>query len=529
MVENIKDGPWAPFRVKTFCWLWLGAMAVNLALWMQNVGAAWMMLTLSTSPLMVALVQTAVSLPSFFFGLPGGVFADIFNRRRYLLFTQTGMLLAALMLVVCTWLGLLTPVLLLALTFAFGIGFALMGPAWYSAQAESVPRLLMPSALALSSVSYSSARAIGPAIAGGVVAVSGIVSVFVICVLLLFGSLLVICFMRSPARDSTLPPETLLAGLLGAVRFTRYSQVMRWQILRTAGFVAAGSGMWALLPLVASDSGGSASSYGLLLGSIGAGTMFGALLLPAMRARFDINRLVAVGCVLFATGGGVVAMLDGIVVLCAALFLGGIGWMWVATTNLVAIQTVVPSWIRARAVAIYMLVFQGSLAIGGAAWGLLANYLSLSATLGAASLAVLASVLVMQRYPVRLGDEADVMPAEASSPGYKAGADVSADGPLAVQVSYQIAPANRDEFIALVSELGIKRRRNGASFWRLYREMEHPLRYQERFIVDSWADYVRQQSRLTVADLNLEKQVQALHAGSQSPMVAYFIGEETIR
>src|SRR5690606_36429735 len=166
------------------------------------------------------------------------------------------------------------------------------------------------------------------------------------------------------------------------------------------------------------------------------------------------------------------------------LFLGGIGWMWVATTNLVAIQTVVPSWIRARAVAIYMLVFQGSLAIGGAAWGLLASYLSLSATLGAASLAVVASVLVMQRYPVRLGDEADVMPSDVELPGYIAEPDAQQDGPVAVPVSYQVDAASKDEFLALVSELGIKRRRNGASFSRLYREMEQPLHYQERFMVD---------------------------------------------
>ncbi len=529
MAENIKDGPWAPFRVKAFCWLWLGALAVNLALWMQNVGAAWMMLTLTTSPLMVALVQTAVSLPSFFFGLPGGVFADIFNRRSYLMVTQAGMLLAALVLVACAWFGLITPVLLLALTFAFGIGFALMGPAWYSAQAESVPRLLMPSALALSSVSYSSARAVGPALAGGVVAVSGIVSVFAICALLLFASLLVICFMRSPVRDSSLPPETLLAGLRGAVRYTRYSQVMRWQILRTTVFVAAGSGMWALLPLVASESGGDAGRYGLLLGSIGAGTMFGALVLPAMRARLEVNRLITVACALFAVGGGVVAAFDNILVLCTALFFAGIGWMCVGTTNLVAIQTVVPSWIRARAVAIYMLVFQGALAIGGAAWGVLASYISLSETLGLASLVVLASVLVMWRYPIRLGEEADVMPSDVELPGYIAEPDAQQEGPVAVQVSYQVDAASKDEFLALVSKLGIKRRRNGASFWRLYREMEQPLHYQERFMVDSWSDYVRQQSRLTVADLNLERRVRALHVGEQPPRVVHFIGEKTIR
>ncbi len=400
-----NNAPWAPFQVPAFFWLWLGALAINLAIWMQNVGAAWMMLSLTTSPFMIALVQTAISLPSFFFGLPGGVFADIFNRRRYLLVTQVGMFLVALSLVACTLLELVNPVILLAMTFMFGIGFALQGPAWYSAQAESVPRLLMPAALSLSSVSYSSARAVGPAMAGGVVAISGIASVFMVCAVLLFLSLLVIVFMRSPTRDASMPPETLLTGLRGAIRYTRHTQVMRWQILRTIVFVAAGSALWALLPLVASQSGGDAGNYGILLGSIGGGTMLGALVLPTLRVRCDVNLVVYLSCLVFAVGGLAVALLDNQALQCAALFFTGIGWMLVGTTNLVAIQTAVPNWIRARAVAIYMLVFQGALAIGGAIWGLLASYMEVSGTLILASLVVAAGLLVMRHYPITPEDE----------------------------------------------------------------------------------------------------------------------------
>ncbi|KSG99934.2 MFS transporter [Pseudomonas aeruginosa] len=355
---------WAPLRFPTFRWLWLGALAMNLAIWMQNVGAAWLMVSLTTSPMLVALVQTAISLPAFFFGLPGGVFADIFNRRSYLLVTQVGMLLAALALVLACVSGLVGPMLLLGLTFAFGIGFALQGPAWYTTQAESVPRGFLASALALSSVSYSSARAIGPALAGGVVAVSGIVSVFVICAILLLGSLLVVLHMRRTEHAHALPAESLWSGLRGALRYARHSAVMRAQCLRTLAFVTAGSGLWALLAVVASESGG-AGGYGLLLGSVGAGTMFGALVLPVLRSRLEINRMLAVACLAYALGVLVVAQLENIWIQCGALFVAGIGWMCVGTTNLVAIQSAVPPWIRARSVAIYMLVFQGSLAMGG--------------------------------------------------------------------------------------------------------------------------------------------------------------------
>lgn len=523
MTDN-PNSLWAPLRFSSFRWLWLGALAMNLAIWMQSVGAAWLMVSLTTSPMLVALVQTAISLPSFFFGLPGGVFADIFNRRNYLLVTQVGMLLAALALVAACVSGLVGPILLLTLTFAFGIGFALQGPAWYTTQAESVPREFLASALALSSVSYSSARAIGPALAGGVVAVSGIVSVFVICAVLLLGSLLVVVRMRRPDNQHVLPAESLWSGLRGALRYARHSEVIRAQCLRTVAFVAAGSALWALLPVVASESGG-AGGYGLLLGSIGAGTMFGALVLPVLRARLEINRMLAVACLAYALGVLVVAQLESIWVQCGALFLAGIGWMCVSTTNLVAIQSTVPPWIRARSVAIYMLVFQGSLALGGAAWGLVATQMGTRAALLVSSLVVAVSLLVMWRHPTRLGEEAEVTPSVSEVPAFSFAELQPQDGPVAIQIAYQVREEDRQEFLRRIHAMGTKRRRDGAGFWRLYRELERPDWYVERFIVDSWSDYLRQQTRATLADRDAEARVLALHCGEEPPQVSHYVNE----
>lgn len=520
-----SDSLWAPLRFSAFRWLWVGALAMNLAIWMQNVGAAWLMVSLSASPLMVALVQTAISLPSFFFGLPGGVFADIFDRRSYLLLTQAGMLLASITLVVCCVLGLIGPWALLCLTFTFGIGFALQGPAWYTTQAESVPLQFMPSAMALSSVSYSSARAIGPALAGGVVAASGIISVFAVCAGLLLVSLIVVYKMKPQHRDNTLPPESLWAGLRGAVRYVRHSDVMRGQSIRTIAFVGFASALWALLPVVASESGGGAGGYGLLLGSIGAGTMLGAIMLPMFRARLEMNFLVGLACLVYAATGLIVALVPHTLVQCAALFFAGIAWLFIGTINLVAIQSAVAPWIRARAVAIYMLVFQGSLAIGGAVWGALATHIGTHMALSVASAGVALSLIAMLRYRARLGDEAEVTPSTNGMPVFSFEELGPRDGPVAVQIAYRILPENRDAFLREVRALGNKRKRDGAGFWRIYRELENPLQYLERFVVDSWSDYLRQQIRATLADQEIEERVKVLHSGDGPPVFSHFISE----
>lgn len=519
---------WAPLRFASFRALWLGALAMNLAIWMQNVGAAWLMVSLTTSPMLVALVQTAISLPAFFFGLLGGVFADIFNRRRYLLMTQLGMLFTAVILIVCSVFGLVTPWLLLGLTFCFGIGFALQGPAWYTTQAESVPPLFMPSALALSSLSYSSARAVGPALAGSVMAVSGVVSVFAICGLLLLGSFVVVVRMTTPVRDTNLPPETLWAGLRGTLRYVRHSAVMRVQCIRTLAFVGAASGLWALLPVIASESGG-AGSYGLLLGSLGIGTMVGAFLMPIFRARMDLNWMLAFSALLYAVNCLAVGLVANTFVQCVALFLAGVGWLVVGTTNLVAIQSAVPPWIRARAVAIYMLVFQGALAIGGALWGAVASSFGSGEALVISAACVIFSMVVMWRYPARIGDEAQVTPSESVMPTLSFPTLNLREGPVAVQIAYQINPDTREEFLRRINGVGTQRRRDGASFWRIYRELNHPDRYLERFIVDSWTDYLRQQGRATLADQQAQAHVRALHCAEDPPVISHFIGESLVR
>src|SRR5262249_43129037 len=164
---------YAPLRQPVFRALWLASLVSNLGTWLQNVGAGWLMTGLTPSPLMAALVQAATTLPVFLLALPAGALADVIGRRRLLLVAQGWMLAAAAALAAVTAAGVVTPWLLLALTFALGLGFALNAPAWQAVVPELVPRGEVPAAIALNGVSMNASRAVGPALGGVLVAAAG--------------------------------------------------------------------------------------------------------------------------------------------------------------------------------------------------------------------------------------------------------------------------------------------------------------------------------------------------------------------
>lgn len=528
MTATPPDRIWAALANPTFRWLWLAGVAINLTIWMHSVAAAWLMVSLTSSPLMVALIQTASALPSFIFALPSGVMADLVDRRRYLLWVVGAMFFIALALCGFTLSGALGAWLLLALTFALGAGFALQGPAWYTAQTDSVARIILPSAMALSAVSYSSARAIGPAMAGMVMSHSGALAVFALAAALLSFALWVLFRWDNPKRSSHLPPEDLLTGLRSALRYVRHSTVMKVQILRTVLFVGVASSLWALLPLIAGQllhSG--AGGYGVLLGCIGTGSVLGAILLPRLKGVLEMNRMMAISAVVYSAGTAVAATVPNMLVVCVALVLAGVAWLGIGNTNMLALQSAVPGWIRARALAVYMLVFQGAMAAGSALWGALAARAGLAATLLASAALMLGVMLVMNRYRARLGEEDEAT--ESAEAGQAASGVAPAPdderASVAVQIVYQIAPADRIAFLRQLHAIGSARRRDGASFWRVFRDLEDGERYVERFIVDSWSQYLRQRSRATVADIEAQRRLQALHVGVEAPQLTHYVAE----
>lgn len=366
----------APLAHPVFRRVWLAAMVSNIGTWMQNVGAAWLMVSLPHSPLLIALVQTATTLPAFIAAIPAGVIADRHDRRRVLLATQSWMLAAAALLAALTLAGRTGPWSLLALTFALGLGSTMNGPAWQATVPLLVPREHLPAAVALNSVQFNIARAAGPALGGLVVAVWGAGPAFALNAVSFLAVILVVLSWRGqhrPALHSTAREGLLPAALAGA-RFVRSSATMRIVLLRTGLFTFFGAALWALLPAVAAHGIGSGSGgYGLLLGCLGSGAVAAAISNARVRVFLSANQIALAGGLFFTAATLSLATFNSFSLLCVAMLVGGAGWMSVMSTLLITAQLSLPEWVRARGLSFYMFTFQSCLALGSWTWGMVAQ------------------------------------------------------------------------------------------------------------------------------------------------------------
>jgi MFS family permease len=384
--------------------MWIASVASNIGTWMHTVDASWLMTTLAASPLLVALVQTATTLPVFLLGLPAGVMADLVDRRKLLLFTQSWMLAVAAVLGVLVMMGGIGPWWLLSLTFALGAGSAMNGPAWAAAIPELVPREELPAAVALNSVGFNIARAVGPALGGIVMASSGAGAVFLANAVSFLGVILVLWSWkeRPPAvrEPGTRFRDAMREGLL----YVRGARPFHAVLVRAGMFSLAGSALWAMLPVVAHQEMKSTSlGYGILLGCLGAGSVIGAAALAPLRSRYPVDRIVALGIVLFALATLGLALLRTLTLAAPAMVLGGVAWITAMSSFNVCAQTTPPQWMRARALAFYLLVFQGALAIGSGLWGEVARHAGVRASLIIAALAMLAGLAAGWRMKLSAG------------------------------------------------------------------------------------------------------------------------------
>jgi MFS family permease len=368
---------------------------------MQSVSAAWLMTQLSPSPFLVALVQTATTLPSFFLGLPAGAIADTFDRRRYLLAAQSWLMVTAFTLAMLTYGGITGPWILLALTFSMGVGAALNGPAWVATIPELVPREKLAAAVALNSVGFNIARAIGPALAGIVVATTRPGTGFLLNAFSYVGVLIALYRWQGRPRAS----QGSLAQVGPAMRegFSWMGTARDFQpiLLRTAMFTFPASALWALLPVVANHLLKSSSiTYGVLLGCLGAGSLGGAYLLTRLRHVWPPDRVIRMGTLLFLSATAGAAALRRMDLLCIGMLAGGVGWLLTMSSFNVAAQTVPPPEMRARALAFYLLAFQSMMALRSSVWGALAARAGVPEALYAAAAAMLIGVGAASRFPV---------------------------------------------------------------------------------------------------------------------------------
>ncbi len=494
---------------------------------MQVMAAAWLVVELTGSDFLAALVQTAVFLPMFLIALPAGVLADTTDRRRLLLAAlsvQTLVVALLALLLLVGWAGAAT---LLVLTFVSGCCTAVLSPPWNSSVVDAVPRDELPATIAAIGIAYNGARALGPALAGLVYVWFGPGWVFVFTVAGILT--LLVAVRRYPPRPhppSRLPAERLWGGMLSALRFARHNESVLAQLIRTVAYAATGSALWALLPVVGQRQLGlQASGFGLLMACMGGGAVVVGFLIGRMRSVFGLERLLGVACIVFALAMVVAAWVPSRWAVYPALVLAGGAWTGAMSTFNTATQTSAPNWVRARANALHVVCSLGSFAIGSAVWGALSGLVGLAPTLTAAAALMMGGMLLARPFPLRMGALDEVTAAPLSEDLFIAEQPAPEAGPVAVEIAYRVRAESVADFVEAVSLLRGPRRRDGATFWRLYRDLGNPCRYTERFIVTSWADYLHQRARTTLADQELERAVRQHLLPDEVPQVMHYIAE----
>jgi len=388
----------APLREPLFRSLWIAAVISYTGTWMQNVGAGWLMTQLTMSPLMVSLVTAATTLPVFLVILPAGALADLVDRRRFLLITQSWMVVAAALLGMLTLEHFVTPWMLLLFTFILGLGAVMNDPAWKAITPEIVCPENHAPAVALNSVGFNVARAFGPALGGLVIAAAGSGVAFLLNAASFFG---VIFFLYRWKRPHLEQVETgrVRDALFAGLRYVRGAPLARSILIRTGAFSLAASSLPALLPILARPHG--ATGYGLLLGFFGLGALAGAAVLPRVRTRFSVDSLVAFDILLFAAMTFAAGRVQTFSWLCLVLFASGTAWIGILACLNIAAQTMSPSFLRARSLSMYLLVLQGGMALGSAAWGALATRIGVPAALLCSAVALVGGLFTVRRH--RLG------------------------------------------------------------------------------------------------------------------------------
>jgi MFS family permease len=516
--------PWQPLSRPLFRSLWIAAIASNMATWMHDVGAAWLMTSLAPSPLMVSMVQASTSLPLFVFALPAGALADMFDRRRLLLITQGWMLFVAAGLTLMTVYGQTEPLALLVFTAAIGVGTAFNAPAWQAIVPEIVPRDELPAAVALNSAGINIARAVGPALGGIVVARLGPGAAFGLNALSFIGVIFVLFVWKRERRIGSLPPEHFFGAMLAGLRYARHATGFKQVLGRVFLFIIPASALWALLPLLArQELGLGAGGYGVLLGAVGLGAVSGAFVLPRIRKTISVDKLttsatLSYGLVLLA-----LAVVRSVPLLIIVMLISGTMWITMLTALNVAAQSAAAGWVRARVLSVYLVFFFGSMAVGSILWGALANLLTMSPVFIIAAIMAVMGTITNRWLSLTSAEGIDLTPSlhwpvpSAVVPGD------NESGPTLVTIEYNVDPLREADFRQAMQALRSSRLRDGALQWHLFSDPTTPARYLELFMVGSWLDHLRQHERVTASDAAIQRQLLEYQRDKKAPTISHLI------
>jgi MFS family permease len=517
------SGAFAPLKHRVFRVLWIATVVGNIGTWVRDVASGWAMTDLSPSPLMISLVQAFGSLPMFLLALPAGALSDLLDKRRLLIAVQAWLCASSLTLAFLAATGRLDAMGLLLLTISGGIGAALMAPAWQSIVPELVPRAELRSAVGLNSLGVNISRAIGPALGGLVLSVWGLAAAYGVDAASYVVTALALLWWRRAVPASKGPPEQLLGAMRAGLRYAWSSPELQRVMLRGAGFFLFGSGVWALLPLIAKSlPHASAGLYGIMLAAIGVGAVAGALLLPRFRNRLSSDALLRFATLLIALALVAFAFVRNAPVAVLMCFLTGTGWIVALTTLGATVQAVLPDWVRGRGLALYLTVFYGALSLGSMLWGQVASSTSLQVALATAAAGAVLALAALWFAPLPVG-KADLTPARSWPDPIVAQPVVDARGPVCITIEYRIDPARRADFLAVLNRFSAARRRNGAFDWRVYEDVARPGQVVEIFLESSWAEHQRHHSRVTAAEADLQKEVIAYHLGPEPPVIRHLL------
>ncbi len=526
--KSVSSGAFAPLTQGLFAVIWAATVLGNTGSFMRDVASSWLVTGLSSNPAAVALMQTAATLPFFLLAIPAGVLSDIVDRRRLLIAVQLLLASVSGTLLLLSHFQLLTVDYLVALTFVGGIGAALMGPAWQAIVPELVPRQQLRNAVALNSLGINIARAIGPAAGGLLLAGLGAWAAYGADVLSYVFVIAALLWWKRPVKAQDALQEHFFGAFRAGLRYVRSSQELHRVLLRAAIYFVFASAIWALLPLVARNLlQGSASFYGVMLGAVGVGAIVGALVLARLRSLISSDGLMLLSAALSALVMVTLALLPLQWLALPLMIVLGVSWIIALTTLNGVAQAVLPDWVRGRGLSVYLMVFNGAMAAGSLFWGLMASRTGLVMALLLAGSALIIAALLCWKLKLP-GGEADLQPSgHWDEPTLEGHAHVhvhhGAQGPVMIQIHYQIAAEDRSAFLAAIKKLSLSRRRGGASAWGIAQHSAEPDTLVEWFLVESWQEHLRQHQRVSHADAALQQEVQRFHRGTDKPQVHHLL------
>jgi MFS family permease len=394
-----------PLSFPQFRAIWLASLCGNSALLILGVGSAWLMSGLTTSPRLIAAVQTAMMLPVMLFGMAAGAIADVHDTRRVALAALGIGSCGAALLAYAAGTGLATSPTLLVGCFLAGTGAALFAPAWQASVGRQVPAPVVPPAIALNGIGYNLVRSIGPAIGGVVVALGGAGAAFAAALALYICAAAVFAHWRPAPEQREEPANSVAAAIVTGFAYVAKIAPVRALVMRALAIGLAGGSLSGLLPLVARRQlEGGPDVYGLLLGLIGCGSLTGAAFVAPLRVRFCSERIVRVCTIATGLCYAVIGSSGSVVVTGATLAVLGASWMVMVTILNIGVQSAVPPWVAGRTLAAYQAAIVGGVALGSGFWGVVAEGMGAAATLVFSGVVCAATAVLARWLPVSDGE-----------------------------------------------------------------------------------------------------------------------------